>query len=597
MAIFIPEIELHNTLKAILTLIREDYESRSNKEHTLLYKILGSNRLQRYNLYEQGKKVFLAKEDDPRFLDVQMFFNMKRASIPTIHITLPSEQAGQDGLGIDEGYADPAHDEMPSIGDPDILQTSPNYTRRFDTTYNIIITSDNTNEVILIYHLLRAILIPVFDHLNQVGIENCKIGGRDIQAYPSLVPDSIFMRGLSLSFSYQITSPGIFKQDVIQKIILDYSIEIELPVDEDEDSSDITPTRPNYLTCSTLPYCDVIQQIEADIEELQGSQGVSIHNNLQGLNDGEYQHLTVAEKNTLHTHSNKSILDLITETFTTALKTAYDSTVTWITTNGASLIAHLTDTNNPHNVTAAQIGLGNVDNVQQIPLSYKGAINGVAELDFNGKVPLSQLNDSVIGQVEYQGTWNATTNTPTLPAANTTKGHYYITSVAGIYNTISFEVGDWVISDGVQWGKVDNTDAVSTVFGRIGNVTAQNNDYTWGQIDKTTSSLADLTTKEHSDLDNIQGGTVGEHYHLTQAEHGDLTLYFDEGFTFVDVETAYYTRNENFKINTIENPDALTVTIEVNGTPYTLEDPINAYDEVTVDVSAVGFVVLNCESI
>lgn len=238
-----------------------------------------------------------------------------------------------------------------------------------------------------------------------------------------------------------------------------------------------------------------------------------------------------------------------------------------------------------------------MDDVQQIPLSYKGAINGVAELDFNGKVPLSQLNDSIIGQVEYQGTWNAITNTPTLPAANTVKGHYYITSVAGTYNTILFEIGDWVISDGVQWGKVDNTDAVSTVFGRTGNVTAQNNDYTWRQIDKTTSSLADLTTKEHSDLDNIQGGIVGEHYHLTQAEHEDLTLYFDEGFTFVDVETAYYRRNENFKINTIENPDTLTVTIEVNGAPYTLGDPINAYDEVTIDVSAVGFVVLNCESI
>lgn len=459
MAIFIPEIELHNTLKAILTLIREDYENRSNKEHTLLYKILGSNRLQRYNLYEQGKKVFLAKEDDPRFLDVQMFFNMKRASIPTIHITLPSEQAGQDGLGIDEGYADPAYDEIPSLGDPDVLQTSPNYTRRFDTTYNIIITSDNTNEVILIYHLLRAILIPVFDHLNQVGIENCKIGGRDIQAYPSLVPDSIFMRGLSLSFSYQITSPGIFKQDIIQKIILDYSIEIELPVDEDEDSSDITPTRPNYLTCSTLPYCDVIQQIEADIEELQNSQGVSIHNNLQGLNDGEYQHLTVAEKNTLHTHSNKSILDLITEAFTTVLKTAYDSTVTWITANGSALISHLTDTNNPHSVTKTQVGLGNVDNT-------------------------SDLNKPI----------------------------------------------------------------------------------------STTTQMA---------LDNKE----------------DKSNLFDEGFSFIDVETAYYKRNTNFRINSVENPDLLTITIEVNGTPYTLTDPINAYDEVTIDVDAVGFIVLNCEVI
>ena len=35
-----------------------------------------------------------------------------------------------------------------------------------------------------------------------------------------------------------------------------------------------------------------------------------------------------------------------------------------------NLIAHLSDTNNPHNVTKAQVGLANVDNVQQLPMSY-----------------------------------------------------------------------------------------------------------------------------------------------------------------------------------------------------------------------------------
>lgn len=64
-----------------------------------------------------------------------------------------------------------------------------------------------------------------------------------------------------------------------------------------------------------------------------------------------------------HTHSNKLTLDAITEAFTTALKTAYDNVVTWISTNGASLISHLTNTSNPHNVTKTQVGLSNVPNV------------------------------------------------------------------------------------------------------------------------------------------------------------------------------------------------------------------------------------------
>lgn len=47
--------------------------------------------------------------------------------------------------------------------------------------------------------------------------------------------------------------------------------------------------------------------------------------------------------------------------------------------------------------------------------------------------------------------------------------------------------------------------AVDSVFGRTGTVVAATNDYTWGQIDKTTSSFADITTRSASD---ISSGTL-----------------------------------------------------------------------------------------
>lgn len=41
---------------------------------------------------------------------------------------------------------------------------------------------------------------------------------------------------------------------------------------------------------------------------------------------------------------------------TSALKTAYDSAVTWISTNGANILNHIASTSNPHSTTAAQVG-------------------------------------------------------------------------------------------------------------------------------------------------------------------------------------------------------------------------------------------------
>ena len=102
-----------------------------------------------------------------------------------------------------------------------------------------------------------------------------------------------------------------------------------------------------------------------------------------------------------------------------------------------------------------------------------GVAGGVATLDGGGTVPTSQLPAAVLGAVKYQGTWNASTNTPTLASGVGTQGYYYVVSVAGSTNLdgiSSWAVGDWAIYSGTAWQKIDNTDAVSSVNGYTGTV-------------------------------------------------------------------------------------------------------------------------------
>lgn len=100
-----------------------------------------------------------------------------------------------------------------------------------------------------------------------------------------------------------------------------------------------------------------------------------------------------------------------------------------------------------------------------------GAANGVATLDSGGKVPVSQIPQ--MGDLNYQGTWNATTNTPILTSSAGTKGFYYVVSVAGNTNLngiTDWKVGDWAVFNGSVWEKIDNTDAVTSVNGYTGTV-------------------------------------------------------------------------------------------------------------------------------
>ena len=45
----------------------------------------------------------------------------------------------------------------------------------------------------------------------------------------------------------------------------------------------------------------------------------------------------------------------------------------------------------------------------------------------------------------------------------------------------------------------------------------------WSYLDFSGSNLTDLETRNHNDLQTIQGGTTDEYYHLTASQHTDLT--------------------------------------------------------------------------
>ncbi len=130
----------------------------------------------------------------------------------------------------------------------------------------------------------------------------------------------------------------------------------------------------------------------------------------------------------------------------------------------------------------------------------KGKASGVASLDANSKIITSQLPDYLLGQVMYGGNASTVaTTTVVSPSAslktkknittasisiensetstkNNTYGYkdmegvYFICQASGTFAGNSFEKGDWIISTGAKWEKIDNTDAVKSVNGQIGDV-------------------------------------------------------------------------------------------------------------------------------
>lgn len=109
-------------------------------------------------------------------------------------------------------------------------------------------------------------------------------------------------------------------------------------------------------------------------------------------------------------------------------------------------------------------------------VAMAGAANGLAQLGSDGKLATAQIPDALLGALRYQSAWNAATNSPAIPTAATgNKGWYYVVTTAGatsLDGITDWKVGDWLISNGSIWQKIDNTDQVVSVAGLIGAITA-----------------------------------------------------------------------------------------------------------------------------
>lgn len=154
---------------------------------------------------------------------------------------------------------------------------------------------------------------------------------------------------------------------------------------------------------------------------------------------------------------------------------------------------------------------------------------------------------NAIGALNYKGTWNASTNTPTIVSSTGTKGDYYVVSVAGttaIDGISNWGVGDWIVFNGAAWQRVEggadlngvNVSFTGTASGptyETSNATAgltiTDNDITADGTD--TDIDIDITPKGTGEVNlpkvDIDGGTIdgvslGSASAITSATFGGL---------------------------------------------------------------------------
>ena len=201
----------------------------------------------------------------------------------------------------------------------------------------------------------------------------------------------------------------------------------------------------------------------------------------------------------------------------------------------------------------------------------------------------------------YKGTWNATTNTPTLASGTGTTGEFYIVSVAGSTNLdgiTDWQVGDWAIFVEVgatdTWQKIDNTSAIlgSGTANKIAKWTGSNTLAT-GLIeddgtDVTVGNSGNLIVEGNTTLGNADSDTTT----VKGPAHFEEQLRVDEGIslgnnTYGSAGQVLTSGGGSSSVNTWTTPTTGTVTSVTAGTGITIggtaADPTVSIDVVGTD--------------
>lgn len=145
----------------------------------------------------------------------------------------------------------------------------------------------------------------------------------------------------------------------------------------------------------------------------------------------------------------------------------------------------------------------------------RGASIGASKFDItviggDGKLVASLLPASIAGAMVYQGVFDASIDAAPVAADASNQGHYYIISVAGN----GLEIGDWLVSSGVSWDKIDNTEAanaaISTAYdgtasGLVATTVQDAMDEVAARVATAETEIGDLTTLTTTEKTSLAG--------------------------------------------------------------------------------------------
>lgn len=195
-------------IKAIITrlliFVQEDYKNNT-EENTFLYKTFYGVKDGNFDFYEQGKKLFLRNDSNPRNLRVLLEFPKDKTKTPAYVIREPSKRTSEfNSIGKLTGQFDHTG-KM-------ILRDSRNY------EFEVMCVSDNFLESILMSEILYSLLLGSYNILSQ-SFQSISFSMKEVMINADVIPLPFFLRSIGLNLTSDEHVPTIEEMPLLKKVL------------------------------------------------------------------------------------------------------------------------------------------------------------------------------------------------------------------------------------------------------------------------------------------------------------------------------------------------------------------------------------------
>lgn len=217
----IPILKVKKFVDLLIEFVKTDYEEKTDKTKSFLYRVLSDNTSDGWDFYQNGIEIFVRGENDKRKLETRLMFDRSRAGLPTIHVREPAKNKGSyDGIGFfDDQIVVNESTGLDNQNQPLPSTISSTARKTFSSQFDIMITSGNSLECVLIQEVLESAMVASLDTLTIPFFELVDFTSKELMMSDETERNQLFIKSITLNIQYQKDGiPKLYTEDNIKKI-------------------------------------------------------------------------------------------------------------------------------------------------------------------------------------------------------------------------------------------------------------------------------------------------------------------------------------------------------------------------------------------